>query len=153
MITIHQEEFLGKERSTLETETGFDFREKYEGGSDNEEDMTTTMKLLDRTKARSSVTFCQKTFVYPKLFSFPQNLEIRCEDKYSFADPTPVEMNHVGQHKDKDKVKVMLILFKIRLSDISTVSIDWRMLTNARPKTNKDAEYYTKLILITVSRK
>ena len=47
----------------------------------------------------------------------------------------------------------MLILFKIRLSDISTVSIDWRMLTNARPKTNKDAEYYTKLILITVSRK
>ncbi len=30
------------------------------------------------------------------------------------------------------------------MSDISTVSIDWRMLTNARPKTKMDAEYYTK---------
>ena len=35
-------------------------------------------------------------------------------------------------------------MFQLRMSDISTVSIDWRMLTNARPKTKSDSEFYTK---------
>lgn len=35
---------------------------------------------------------------------------------------------------------------------MATVDIDWKMLTNARPKTKADSEFYTKLLRLNQSR-
>ena len=84
-----------------------------------------------------------------KWFSLQTVLQIKAEDKYGYPDPTPTEMNHVKltfkQYLDINiNATYNLYMFQLRMSDISTVSIDWRMLTNARPKTKSDSEFYTK---------
>ena len=88
-----------------------------------------------------------------KWFSVQTVLQIKAEDKYGYPDPTPTEMNHVNIwqlnniYLDVDvniNASYNLYMFQLRMSDISTVSIDWRMLTNARPKTKSDSEFYTK---------
>ena len=90
-----QGDFLEKERLTFEKDK-FEWREKYEEDMDVEEYMTTTMKELGLTKARSSVF---TVFIIQQgqnyFFQKKNVLEIKTEDKYAFADPTPVEMNHV----------------------------------------------------------
>lgn len=52
--------------------------------------------------------------------------ELRPPREYSFADPVPPEMRGV------------------RLEDLSSVNIQWKMLTTLRPKTKQDDEYFSR---------
>ena len=61
-------------------------------------------------------------------------MEIREATDYDFADPTPSEMTH------------------LRMQDMSSVDIDWKMLTNARPRSKADSEFYTKLLRLDQSK-
>lgn len=48
------------------------------------------------------------------------------KEKYAFMDPTPTEMTN------------------LKIADLAAVSIDWRMLTNQRPKSKVDEEYFSR---------
>ncbi|XP_063236143.1 uncharacterized protein LOC134538635 [Bacillus rossius redtenbacheri] len=64
-----------------------------------------------------------------KNFSFHvRRKELRRQHEHSYADPCPPEMRAV------------------RLEDLSSVAIDWKMLTSLRPKTRQDEEMFSRLV-------
>lgn len=48
------------------------------------------------------------------------------KEKYPFLNPLPNELN------------------SLKISDLAAVSIDWRMLTSARPKTKAEENYFSR---------
>lgn len=52
------------------------------------------------------------------------------KEPYAFMDPIPTEMSN------------------IKIDDLASVAIDWRMLTNQRPKSKVDEEYFSRLVII-----
>ena len=48
------------------------------------------------------------------------------EDEYEFVDPRPEEMKHVA------------------MEDLSGVTIDWKMLTTARPAKKMDENFFSQ---------
>lgn len=50
------------------------------------------------------------------------------EKQFTFMDPIPVEMQ------------------SLKLEDLYTVSIDWKMLTSLRPKSKVEEEYFGRLV-------
>lgn len=52
------------------------------------------------------------------------------EKHFTFMDPIPVEMR------------------SLKLDDLYTVSIDWKMLTSLRPKLKVDEEYFSRYVFI-----
>lgn len=54
--------------------------------------------------------------------------ELRPPREYSFSDPVPTEMRGV------------------RLEDLNSVNIQWKMLTTLRPKTRMDDEFFTRYL-------
>ena len=62
-----------------------------------------------------------------KDFSFKiTKKELKPKKEYAFQDPTPPEMR------------------EIKLEDLSSVNIPWKMLTSLRPKTKLDEEFYSR---------
>lgn len=48
------------------------------------------------------------------------------KETYAFMDPIPNEMSN------------------LKIADLAAVAIDWRMLTNQRPKSKVDEEYFSR---------
>ena len=67
---------------------------------------------------------------------------VKESDDYEFADPIPPSRRHVGDASiTKYKTEMSL---KVKLSDLSSVDINWKMLTIARPDTKVEEVFYTK---------
>ena len=67
-------------------------------------------------------------------------LKIR-ENDYDFVDPCPQEMKQVrGGHP----YILHAVVWQVPISELSEVSIDWKMLTTARPEKKMDEKLYTQ---------
>ena len=63
------------------------------------------------------------------------------EVNYEFADPCPAEMREVGRLKI---FSFQLCCAQVNMSDLSGVTIDWKMLTVARPNNKIDEQFFAK---------
>ena len=63
------------------------------------------------------------------------------ENDYDFVDPCPQEMKQVrGGHS----YILHAVVWQVPISELSEVSIDWKMLTTARPEKKMDEKLYTQ---------
>ena len=62
------------------------------------------------------------------------------ETEYDFVDPCPQEMKQVHAHM----LHFLKLRNKVPISELSEVSIDWKMLTTSRPGKKMDEKLYTQ---------
>ena len=66
------------------------------------------------------------------------------ENDYDFVDPCPQEMKQVrGGHWPAPYI-LHAVVWQVPISELSEVSIDWKMLTTARPEKKMDEKLYTQ---------
>ena len=66
------------------------------------------------------------------------------ENDYDFVDPCPQEMKQVrGGHWPAAYI-LHAVVWQVPISELSEVSIDWKMLTTARPEKKMDEKLYTQ---------
>ena len=63
---------------------------------------------------------------------------------YEFADPCPPSMRQVSNTLLQRCANTFLKHFQVKISDLSCVDINWRMLTLARPENKIDEEIFSK---------
>ncbi|KAK9891992.1 hypothetical protein WA026_017470 [Henosepilachna vigintioctopunctata] len=92
-------------------------------------------RLLDKVpdfKIRSERVLPETIKIKDKNFKFKsyKNDLKALKEPYAFLDPLPNEMS------------------SLKIGELATVSIDWKMLTSARPKTKMEENYFSRLIEI-----
>ncbi|XP_034238881.1 uncharacterized protein LOC117643864 [Thrips palmi] len=89
-------------------------------------------KLLDKVpefKSKAEKIRADDIKIRDKDWTFkPTKKELRYVADFTFANPVPADMRPV------------------KLEDLISVPIDWRMLTTLRPKTKLDEEFFSRLI-------
>ncbi|XP_045464352.1 uncharacterized protein LOC123673748 [Harmonia axyridis] len=90
-------------------------------------------RILDKVpdfKIRAEKVPVENIKVKDKTFKFKscKNDLKAMKDKYPFLNPLPNELS------------------SLKISDLASVSIDWRMLTSARPKTKSEENYFSRII-------
>ena len=69
------------------------------------------------------------------------------ENDYDFVDPCPQEMKQVRPGQGVKGVAPFIlhaVVCQVPISELSEVSIDWKMLTTARPEKKMDEKLYTQ---------
>ena len=71
------------------------------------------------------------------------------ENDYDFVDPCPQEMKQVMPGQGVRGVApytniLHAVVWQVPISELSEVSIDWKMLTTARPEKKMDEKLYTQ---------
>lgn len=66
------------------------------------------------------------------------------ENDYDFVDPCPQEMKQVAVPAAMLSLHPTCCGFQVPISELSEVSIDWKMLTTARPEKKMDEKLYTQ---------
>ena len=71
------------------------------------------------------------------------------ENDYDFVDPCPQEMKQVRGGQGVRGVApytniLHAVVWQVPISELSEVSIDWKMLTTARPEKKMDEKLYTQ---------
>ncbi|XP_066992332.1 uncharacterized protein [Anabrus simplex] len=91
-------------------------------------------KLLDRCpeyKIRPEKVRPEDIKLKEKEFTFrPQKRELKHQGDYSYGNPIPPDMRSVA------------------LEDLSSVPIDWKMLTSIRPRLKMEEEMFSKLVMM-----
>ena len=63
--------------------------------------------------------------------------------EYDFANPCPLSMRQVRLESGHNHL-LNASIEKVRISDLSSVDINWRMLTLARPESKIEEEIFSK---------
>ena len=69
---------------------------------------------------------------------------MREEPGYQFPDPCPPAMRGVSIASYNTFHILFSFLSKIKISDLSSVSIEWKMLTALRPENQLDEDIFTR---------
>ncbi|XP_028135881.2 uncharacterized protein LOC114330673 [Diabrotica virgifera virgifera] len=118
------DDFLGKKKETAP------ILDMSKTVVNSKEDFRRLLEKVPDFKIRPEKVPPESIKIKEKNFKFkPGRHEARPKkEKYAFMDPLPVEMSG------------------LKLEDLAAVSIDWKMLTDLRPKSKVEENYFSRLI-------
>ncbi|CAH0381604.1 unnamed protein product [Bemisia tabaci] len=122
-MTLKLDDFLTKKKEPAQ------ILDLSKATANSKEELRRLIEKIPEYKIKPEKVKPDEIKIREKDFSFKiTKKELKPKREYGFQDPTPPEMR------------------EIKLEDLSSVNIPWKMLTSLRPKTKLDEEFYSRLV-------